>query len=285
MKPPRRVGIIGKDNEPALKLAADLIVWLRARGVEVLVDAAMAKAAALGAGVPREELPGAVDLMLVLGGDGTLLSVARLVGSHGTPVLGINLGSLGFLTEVAVDEVYPSLERVLRGEGYSERRMLLVARVVRAGEVVAEHTVLNDIVINKGALARVIQLETSVDGNRVTTYRADGLIVCTPTGSTAYNLSAGGPMIHPEMECMVLTPICPFTLTNRSIVLPAKSQLVIEPLADIEDCYLTLDGQVGLGLKARDRVEISRAGHDFLLLRSLTRSYYEIARTKLKWGS
>lgn len=285
MKPPRRVGIIGKEKPQALQLAADLSAWLQARNVEVLVDAEMAKLAGLPNAVARSALPGQVDLILVLGGDGTLLSVARLVGSHGTPVLGINLGSLGFLTEVAVDEVYPSLERVLNGEGHCERRMMLTCRVFRGAEVIAENHILNDVVINKGALSRLIELETVVDGMLVTTYRADGLIVSTPTGSTAYNLSAGGPMIHPTMECMVLTPICPFTLTNRTIVLGAGADLFITLVSESGDCFLTLDGQVGFGLQLGDRVEVRRAPYDFMLLRSLTRSYYEIARTKLKWGS
>jgi NAD+ kinase len=285
VKPPRRVGIIGKETKPALELAAALLVWLRERGVETVLDEKLAAAGLAPQGVQRAALPDAVDLILVLGGDGTLLSVARLVGARGTPVLGINLGSLGFLTEVSVDEVYPSLERVLRGEGTSEPRMMLRVEVQRRGEAPVVHHVLNDIVINKGALARIIELDTTVDGGRVTTFRADGLIVCTPTGSTAYNLSAGGPMIHPLVECMTLTPICPFTLTNRTIVLPADSKLAIELAADSQDCFLTLDGQVGFGINAGDRVEVARAAFQFNLLRSLTRSYYEIARTKLKWGS
>ena len=285
MKPPKRVGIIGKEKAPALQLAADLSNWLRERHIEVVVDKELAAMAGLPPGVSRPQIPAMVDLILVLGGDGTLLSVARLVGSQGTPVLGINLGSLGFLTEVSIDELYPSLEKVLAGEGSVESRMMLTAHVHRRGERIAEYHILNDVVINKGALSRIIELETSVNDQKVTTYRADGLIVSSPTGSTAYNLSAGGPMIHPLMECMVLTPICPFTLTNRSIVLPATADLKIILSSETGDCFLTVDGQVGLGIQQGDRIEVRRAQFDFQLVRSLTRSYYEIARAKLKWNS
>lgn len=285
MKPPKRVGIIGKEKAPALQLAADLSSWLQQRHIEVVVDKELAAMAGLPPGVSRPQIPAMVDLILVLGGDGTLLSVARLVGSQGTPVLGINLGSLGFLTEVSIDELYSSLEKVLAGEGAVEPRMMLTAHVHRRGERIAEYHILNDVVINKGALSRIIELETSVNDQKVTTYRADGLIVSSPTGSTAYNLSAGGPMIHPLMECMVLTPICPFTLTNRSIVLPATADLKIILSSETGDCFLTVDGQVGLGLQQGDRIEVRRARFDFQLVRSLTRSYYEIARAKLKWNS
>jgi NAD+ kinase len=285
VNPPKRVGIIGKEKAPALELAAQLVGWLQSRHIDVVVDKELAALAGLPPGVTRSQIPSQVDLILVLGGDGTLLSVARLVGSRGTPVLGINLGSLGFLTEVSIDELYPSLEKVLAGEGTIEPRMMLTAHVHRREERIAEYHILNDVVINKGALSRIIELETMVNDQKVTTYRADGLIVSSPTGSTAYNLSAGGPMIHPGMECMVLTPICPFTLTNRSIVLPANADLKITLSSETGDCFLTVDGQVGLGIQYGDRIEVRRAAFDFMLVRSLTRSYYEIARAKLKWNS
>lgn len=284
MKPPKRVGIIGKEKAPAHQLAADLAAWLRERNLDVVTDSELAQQAGIAHGVPRNDLPDHVDLLLVLGGDGTFLSVARLIGSRQTPVLGINLGSLGFLTEVSVAELYQSLEAVLRGEGEIEPRMMLNVSLRRRDSAIVDAHVLNDIVINKGALARIIELETEVDGQRVTRYRADGLIVSSPTGSTAYNLSAGGPMIHPAMECMLLTPICPFTLSNRSIVLPPASNLLVRLASDSGDCFLTLDGQVGFGLQQNDRVEVRRADFKLQLVRSPTRNYYEIARTKLGWG-
>ncbi len=284
MKPPERVGIIGKEKDPAPKIAFEITRWLEERGVTVLVDRDLAERASLDNGVPRSRIPDQVDLVLVLGGDGTLLSVARLVGSRQTPVLGINLGSLGFLTEISIDELFPSLEALFRGEVDTEARMMLTAHVHRRDERIAEYHILNDVVINKGALARIIELEAEVDGQRLTRYRADGLIVATPTGSTAYNLSAGGPMIAPTMECLVLTPICPFTLSNRSIVLPPSSDLKMTLVSQSGDCFLTLDGQVGFGLQQGDRIEVRRAAFDFQLVHSVTRSYYEIARTKLRWG-
>lgn len=284
MKPPRRVGIIGKERDPAPKIASDIALWMRERGIEVVVDRELAHRAGLPDGEARNKIPSQVDLIFVLGGDGTLLGIARLVGARQTPVLGINLGSLGFLTEVAIDELYAALEAVLNGNVEIESRMMLTAHVHRREERIAEYHVLNDVVINKGALARIIELDAEVDGQKLTHYRADGLIVASPTGSTAYNLSAGGPIIHPVMECMVLTPICPFTLSNRSMVLPPTVDLKMTLTSESGDCFLTLDGQVGFGLQQGDRIEVRRAAFDFQLVRSLTRSYYEIARTKLKWG-
>ncbi len=284
VKAPTRVGIIGKEKDPAPRLAGEIEAWFRARGVEVHVERELSLLSGLGDGVARTQLPDTVELLLVLGGDGTLLSVARLVGSRQTPVLGINLGSLGFLTEVSTDELWGSLEKIMQGAGEIEPRMMLDVAVFRHEEKIAQYHCLNDVVINKGALARIIELETSVGADRLTTYRADGLIICGPTGSTAYNLSAGGPMIHPGMECMAVTPICPFTLSNRSMVLRPDVTLAITLASQSGDCFLTLDGQVGFGLQQGDRVEVRRAAFDFQLVRSLTRSYFEIARTKLKWG-
>lgn len=285
MKAPQSIGIIGKEKEAAARIARELAEWLMQRGIHVIVERELAVLANLGQGVPRSQIPGQVELIVVLGGDGTFLSAARLVGSLQTPVLGVNLGSLGFLTEVTVDELYPALEGILQGRGQIEPRMMLTAHVHRRDERIAEYHVFNDVVINKGALARIIELDTYVDSERITTYRADGLIVASPSGSTAYNLSAGGPMVHPTLDCMVLTPICPFTLSNRSIVLPPSADLKIHLASQSGDTFLTLDGQVGFGLQQGDRIEVRKASFYFQLVRSPTRSYFEIARTKLRWGA
>jgi NAD+ kinase len=233
--------------------------------------------------VGKPELPGQVDLLLVLGGDGTLLSVARLVGDLGVPILGVNLGGLGFLTALTVDELFPALEAHLRGELVIEERMMLAARVSRQGERLSEHVALNDVVIMKSAMSRIITVEVSAEGQFATGYRADGLIISTPTGSTAYCLSAGGPIVYPTMEAVVLTPICSHTLTNRPIVLPASLSIQVTLLSD-QDVMLTLDGQVGLALKRLDTVEVHQAGARTRLLRFPQKHFFSVLRTKLKWG-
>jgi len=229
-------------------------------------------------------LPSQVDLLIVLGGDGTLLSVARLVGARRVPILGVNLGALGFLTEIPLEDLYRTMEEVLSGEYQFSERMMLTAHVLRQGEGIAEYSVLNDAVINKGALARIIEMETYIDSEYVTTYRADGLIISTPTGSTAYSMAAGGPIIFPSLQALVLTPICPHTLTNRPLVIPNWVKIEVILISEREDVYLTLDGQVGIALRYRDAVEVRSAEHSIRLIRSSHRSYYEVLRTKLKWG-
>jgi NAD+ kinase len=236
------------------------------------------------AGVSKPDLPGRVDFLIVLGGDGTLLSVARLVGGRDVPILGVNLGGLGFLTEITLDELFPLLGEILGGELRLSRRMLLQVHVHREGARVAEYTVLNDAVINKGALSRIVDLETYLDGEYVTTYRADGLILSTPTGSTAYCLSAGGPVVHPALEALVLIPICPHTLANRPAVLPGGAKVEVVQGSEGEDVFLTLDGQVGFPLRYRDVVEARRAEQRIALVASPKKSYYQVLRTKLKWG-
>jgi NAD+ kinase len=225
-----------------------------------------------------------VDLIIVLGGDGTLLSAARLIGDNDVPILGVNLGSLGFLTEITLDEMYISLEQILQNKFTTTRRLLLTAHVCREEERLTEYSALNDVVITKSALARVIDLQACINGQYVTTYKADGLIVATPTGSTAYNLAAGGPIIHPDMHALIMTPICPHTLTNRPTVIPGTSEISITLKAENEDVFLTLDGQVGFALRYQDVVWIKKADHMIQLIRPPERNYFEILRTKLKWG-
>jgi NAD+ kinase len=201
------------------------------------------------------------------------------------PILGVNLGSLGFLTEITLNELYPSVERCLAGDFEVSERMMLVASVERDGEVVETHRVLNDVVINKGALARIIDMETAVNGRYLTTFKADGLIVSTPTGSTGYSLSANGPIIHPELECISITPICPHTLTNRPLVMAGDARIAITLDSTIDEAvFLTLDGQVGVKLSCGDVVQISKSGHSTRLVQSRSKDYFEVLRTKLKWG-
>lgn len=280
----RSVGICLKEDQPqAAGTVGELVRWLGERGIEVLLD----QNAAPGAGLQahsREALAASVDLVVVLGGDGTLLSVARAAGTRQVPILGINLGRLGFLTEINVDELFPALDKVLAGELKVVSRMRLEVVVRRGDEDIAHYQALNDAVITKTALSRMVDLEAFADGLKVTTYHADGLIVSTPTGSTAYSLSAGGPLLLPGLEAMVMTPICPHDLTQRPLVLPQSCEL--EVVADPRggEVALTVDGQEGQRLLAGDRVLMSRSPHPVALAASPFRNRYEILHEKLRWG-
>jgi NAD+ kinase len=223
-------------------------------------------------------------MMIVLGGDGTLLSVARLVRDRKVPILGVNLGGLGFLTEITLEELYRVLEKVVQGDFFTNERVVLSASVIRRGERLAEFTVLNDAVINKGALARIIDLETTINGEYLTTFKSDGLIISTPTGSTAYNLSAGGPIVYPSLHCTIITPICPHTLTNRPIVIPDDAEIQATLKTKQQEVILTLDGQQGFTLEFEDVVEVKKAEGLILLIQSPYRHYFELLREKLKWG-
>jgi NAD+ kinase len=223
-------------------------------------------------------------MIIVLGGDGTLLSVARLVGDHEVPILGVNLGGLGFLTEITLEELYRVLERVVQGDFVTDERVVLNAAVIRRGERMVEFTVLNDAVINKGALARIVDLETTINGEYLTTFKSDGLIISTPTGSTAYNLSAGGPIVYPSLHCIIITPICPHTLTNRPIMIPDDVEIRAMLKTKQQEVILTLDGQQGFTLEFEDVVEVRKAEGRILLIKSPYRHYFEVLREKLKWG-
>src|SRR5207245_1459768 len=251
------------------RVAGELIAWFKSKNIEASLDPESAFQA---------------DLAVVVGGDGTLLAAARLLGDRQVPILAINHGGLGFLTEVTLEEMYPAIERVLAGQFITEHRMMMDVEVSRANKRVARDRALNDIVINKGTLSRMIELESRVDGQYVSKFRADGLIVATPTGSTAYNLSAGGPIIFPTMSAMVITPICPFTLSNRPIVVPDDSVIEVRLITENEEVALTLDGQVGFSLQAQDRVVIRKSKTAFNLVQPPNRNYFEVLRNKLKWG-
>jgi NAD+ kinase len=281
----KNIGIVAKRNQPkALALARRLTTWLRRKRRTVLLEAEVAKALRLADGVSKQEMMARADLVIVLGGDGTLLSVARHSGTRRVPVLGVNLGGLGFLTDVRPEEIFPALERVFGGHYQLEQRSMLEAAVMRNGKVVQRFQALNDVVINKGALARILDLETSVGGMPICTYKADGLIVATPTGSTAYSLSAGGAIVEPSVGVVLVSPICPHTLTQRPIVLPDRSHLRVTVRSPDEDVVLTIDGQEGMKLANDDVVEVRPSKNRVLLVRSPTHSFFELLRTKLRWG-
>lgn len=280
----KKIGIVCKSGktEP-LEIMREILPYMKEKGFEVFVDNDTAKMMNIK-GYSRAEIPDLVDAVIVLGGDGTMLSVARLVAHRDIPILGINLGGLGFITEVNRSEIKESIDKMLGGECSYEERLMLQVRIHRHGERISDYIVLNDVVINKGALARIIDLETYIDHQYVTTYKADGLIVSTPTGSTAYNLSAGGPIIHPTLDSVVITPICPHTLTNRPLVVSDESVVEIILQSESEDVFLTLDGQVGYSLRKGDRIEIMKSAHKTRLLIPCEKDYFNILRTKLKWG-
>ncbi|MEW6675586.1 MAG: NAD(+)/NADH kinase [Nitrospirota bacterium] len=280
----RKIGIICKAgrSEPP-EILKGLLPWLNQKGYETYVDLETASVLNID-GFPRSQIPSLVDVIVVLGGDGTMLSVCRLVGDKGIPILGVNVGGLGFITEVQRDELYEVLEKVLTKECSFEERLMLTAYILRHGERIAEYIVMNDVVVNKGALARIIDLETYINHTYVTTFKADGLIVSTPTGSTAYSLSAGGPILHPTLNSIVLTPICPHTLTNRPIVLPDDVLVEIVLRSQSENVFLTLDGQVGFSLRQDDIVEVRKAPFKTKLLIPCEKDYFQVLRTKLKWG-
>ncbi|PYM51147.1 MAG: NAD(+) kinase [Candidatus Rokuibacteriota bacterium] len=282
----KRIGIVAKPDRPdAAGVVARLLDWCAEHGLQPVLEKETAGLCpdAQASTARKPDLPGQVDLLLVLGGDGTLLSMARLVGDLGVPILGVNLGGLGFLTALTKEELFPALEAFLAGGLVIEERVMLAAQVWRQGERLSEYAALNDVVITKSAMSRIINLAVSVDGQFATAYRADGLIISTPTGSTAYCLSAGGPIVFPTMPAIVLTPICSHTLTNRPIVLPADQRIEVTLQSD-QDVMLTLDGQVGFALKEADVVAISQATARIRLLRFPQKHFFSVLRTKLKWG-
>ncbi len=280
----KKIGIISKSGRPeSQEIMKELLPRLRRQGHELYVDPDTAALLKIE-GHTRAEIASLVDAVIVLGGDGTMLSVSRLVAEKGIPILGVNLGTMGFITEINRGEIYQAVDAMLSDTYIIEERLMLCGRIVREGEKIAEYTVLNDVVINKGALARIIDLEALINGVYVTTFKADGLIISTPTGSTAYSLSAGGPILYPTLNSIVLTPICSHTLTNRPIVLPDDFKVEITLKTLSEDVYLTLDGQVGFSLRKDDVIEIIKSPFKTRLLIPCERDYFKVLRTKLKWG-
>ena len=280
----RRVGVVLKPSSlEATELGRQLVEELERRGLEAILDRESAAACGRDSEVSRSALASRVNLMIVLGGDGTLLSVTR--GElKGTPVLGINMGSLGFLTEHSAEELFPMLEAVLEGKAEIQRRERLAVSVETPGGDRLTHHVLNDAVVTKSALARVVTLAVHVNGQLLSRFRADGLIVATPTGSTAYSLSAGGPILYPTLDVIVVTPICPHTLTNRPIVLSLSSVVEVRLESPSEEVYLTLDGQEGFPLTTHDVVHIKRCEEPVFLIEHPNRTYFQVLHRKLKWG-
>lgn len=282
----RTVGIISRPRqEDVAAVVPNLIAWLESRGLSVLCDKETGICLpAAGRERSREELAATADLLVVLGGDGTLLAVARSLGEHDVPILPVNLGGLGFLTSVKLDELYPILEEALQGRSRLSERTLLQAEIIRDGATAATHRALNDAVLNKGALSRIIDLDLFVNGDFVSTFKADGLIISTPTGSTAYSLAAGGPIVYPKVDAFIVTPICPHTLTNRPLVIPDSSRIEISFRSADEPVYLTIDGQIGVKLQRADHISVSKAPHSLRLVRPARHTYFEVLRNKLKWG-
>ncbi len=280
-----KVGIIGKtDTRKVFELTKELCGWLKGRKIQVYVEEELGKGIGHPDSVPNAELPELVDVILVFGGDGTFLRVARLVCKYDIPILGVNLGGLGFLTELTMDELYPMMERIISGDYSVEKRDMLNATIHRGTDRMGDYIVLNDIVVNKGAVARIVDLAIYINDSHITTFRADGLILATPTGSTAYSLSAGGPIVYPTLPLTIITPICPHTLSNRPLVVSSETTIRVKVLTDTHDVYLTLDGQVGVNLKMGDVIELKKADTTVKLIKSPFRDYFTILKTKLLWG-
>jgi len=276
-----RIGIVAKLNKPeALHMSQEVAGWLAERGVEVFLEGELAKRIGYPKGYTDTELPNRIELMLVLGGDGTMLYAARLVGDRGIPILGVNLGGLGFLTAITVQEIYPILEDVIKDRFETEERMKLSVQFTKGGH----YTALNDVVV-KGTLARLINLEARINREYVTTYRADGLVIATPTGSTAYSLSAGGPLLYPTIHSIIVAPICPFNLTNRPVVIPDWMTVEVTLKTPQAQAHLTLDGQVDIPLTEGDTIEVKRAASSIYLVKSPRKGYFDVLRERLMWGN
>jgi NAD+ kinase len=287
----KRIGIVLKPHQPdALKTICELVRWLDERGItlvggpEIERERIEHETGCAVSEVASENIAADVDLILVLGGDGTMIATARMVGDLEVPVLGVNYGGLGYLAEFRIEELYHALESILSGNFRLDKRVMLAVELHRRDGSVTHSRVLNDVVINKSALARIIEIEAYLNQHFVNSFRADGLIVSTPTGSTAYNLSAGGPVIFPSMNAVVITPICPFTLSNRPIVVPDDATIELLLKTDQEEVTLTLDGQIGFSLNAEDRIVIRKSRVTFNLVQPSNRNYFDVLRDKLRWG-
>lgn len=281
----KSIGILTKPKFPEVKATVRAVVnWLRDRKIDVVLDNTSATLLNERGGLQKTQLALKADVLLILGGDGTMLNAARLAGERGIPILGVNMGGLGFLTEVRLEHLYPSLERVFANDYVLDERLMISTHIHRHGETVAQGVVLNDVVVSKGTLARMIELKIAIQGQFVTNLRGDGLIVSTPTGSTAYSLSAGGPIINPAVRSLILSPICPHTLTHRPLIVPDDVEIDVTLTSKDEGAMATLDGQVGVALTQGDTVVLKVSEHRTRLIRFPESSYYEVLREKLKWG-
>ncbi|HKP35253.1 MAG TPA: NAD(+)/NADH kinase [Pyrinomonadaceae bacterium] len=289
--PIKRIGVVVKPHQPdALDTLCRLTEWLNQRAIKLVGGPSLDrehiehKTGCAVETVPDDELARNADLILVLGGDGTMIATARMIGDVEIPVIGVNYGGLGYLAEFRIEEMFTALESILAGDYKLESRLTLEVELRRSDELITHNRVLNDVVVNKSALARIIEIETYLNEQFLNSFRADGLIVSTPTGSTAYNLSAGGPIIYPSMNAVVITPICPFTLSNRPIVVPDDSVIEVRLMTRNEEVALTLDGQVGFPLQVGDRLTIRKSEATFNLVQPANRNYFDVLRDKLKWG-
>jgi NAD+ kinase len=280
----KKIGLVVKITNPmAIKVSGEVAKWLTDRGVEVFAEPLVAKQVKLVKGAEHSEFPGLVDGLVVLGGDGTMLLAARIIEGRKIPILGVNLGGLGFLTSITVDEVYKVLELMLSGDcSLIEERMMLTVEVERDAETVASYRVMNDAVV-KGTIARLINLEVRINREYVTTYRADGIIVATPTGSTGYSLSAAGPILYPTIHSIIVAPICPFNLTNRPVVIPDWMEVELGLGPESSRVELTVDGQIDIPLFGGDRIRVNRAEKDVYLVKCEARGYFDILRERLLW--
>lgn len=281
----KSVAIISKPWKKELAgILPDLLGWFRQRSYQIYMDEETARYTNGEQVVSREQIGEKhPDFALVLGGDGTLLSAARAVAHEGVPILAVNLGSLGFLTEIPLNELYTTLEAVDQGQCPAELRSVLDCQLIRGGECIARHFALNDVVVNKSAISRLVEFDLYIDGNFVFQYKADGVIIATPTGSTAYSLAAGGPVLMPSVEAFVVTPVCPHSLTHRPLVVTEKSQIELRIETGEEQAFLSIDGQVGVPVQQGDQVLCRNAAHKVKLMR-LRRTFFEVLRNKLKWG-
>jgi NAD+ kinase len=268
----------------AITLLPRLLAWLRERDIDIRYDNYTAEYLGLGDGLAREDVPKGCELMIVLGGDGTLLSAARVIAGLDIPLFAVNLGGLGFLTAITIDDLFPELELALRNEERISLRRMLHVDVIRGGNKVAQYEALNDAVLSKTAIARIMDIDVYAHARLICAYKADGLIVSTPTGSTAYSLAAGGPVVYPTVEALCLTPICPHTLTNRPLIVPSDMTLTIFNRAEDKDAFLTIDGQVGEPLMKNDQIECRISENSLHLIRPPKTMFFDVLRQKLKWG-
>jgi len=279
----KRIGIVVKKDKRAIEKADEFERWLSSKGIEVIrkisteIDYGLLKK-------NKSSAPSNLDCLFVLGGDGTFLSAARWIGDAQIPVLGIKFGEVGFLAEQSEKNLFASAEAIIKKEFSIQRRIRLLVRVLRDNKEVIRETALNDIVINKGALARLAEINTYIDDDYLTTYKADGLIISTPTGSTAYSLAAGGPILHPDVPGIIITPICPFTLTNRPLIVPVKVVIKIEISKKATDIMLTVDGQTGVEIDSKDSIIIEKWPHPVNMLHLNDQNYFDILKSKLKWS-
>jgi NAD+ kinase len=282
----KQVGIISKPKKTEIReIVPGLIKWLHDHSIGIFVDKETAAIVQTSEEcLSRNEMPSQVDLLVVLGGDGTLLATARALNRKPIPILAVNLGGLGFLTEVTLEELYPTLELVVEGTHRTDHRVQIEGELIRADEAITSFLALNDVVLNKGAIARILDFELRVDGHLVSTYKSDGLIVSTPTGSTAYSLAAGGPIVTPAVKAFIVTPICAHTLTQRPLVLPDTVKIEVAVKSQREAAYLTVDGQVGIAAHNEDVVRLKKAPSSVELVQPPSKQYFEILRQKLKWG-